>query len=220
MGCDGQFLLLVLVPVLYAERRLRSTAAGWSSLTSVDCGVEIGVVIHLELAVKFETASAFEEAFEEVVEAAGEVGPLLFEQSEAGQIAVAVGLGGTGAVGLFAGVEDAKREDGQAIDDQARSFGVERGCGVLWGLVCEEPEVDLFHKVVAALVVAVDGVLYAGDLGVGGLGVAGLVFFVPEVEVFAMLGGDEGEEFVGRCGLRDRGVVPGNGEVVVESDDG
>ena len=31
-----------------------------------------------------------------------------------------------------------------------------------------------------------------GDVGVGGVGIAGLVLLVPEVEVFAMLGGDEG----------------------------
>ncbi len=67
-----------------------------------------------------------------------------------------------------------------------------RGGGVLLGQVGEEPLVDFFHKVVAALVEAVDGALDLGDVGVGGLGVAGLVFLVPEVEVFAVLGGDEG----------------------------
>ena len=65
--------------------------------------------------------------------------------------------------------------------------------GFCGGQVGEEPEVDLFDQVVAALVEAIDGVLDLGDVGVGGLGVAGFVLFVPEIEVFAVLGGDEGE---------------------------
>ena len=108
-------------------------------------------------------------------------------------------------MGLDAGVEDAQGEDGEAVDDEAGGLGVERGGGVLRGQVGEEPEVDLFDQVVAALVVAVDGVLYAGDVGVGGFGVAGFVLFVPEVEVLAMLGGDEGEGDRLRAGLRSAG---------------
>jgi len=95
-------------------------------------------------------------------------------------------------VGLDAGVVDAEGEDGETVDDQARGFRVEGGGGVLLGQVGEKPLVDFFHKIVAALVKAVDGALDLGYAGVGGVGVAGLVFLVPEIEVFAVLGGDEG----------------------------
>ncbi len=96
-------------------------------------------------------------------------------------------LGGGGAGGLFAGVEDLQGEDGEPVDDEAGCLGVEGRCSVLWGDGGEEPGVHLFDEVVALLVEAIDGVLDAGDLGVGGGRVAGLVFLVPEVEVGAVL---------------------------------
>ncbi len=90
----------------------------------------------------------------------------------------------------------------------------------MWREIGEDPEVNFFYEIVAALVEAVDGALDAGYVGVGGLGVTGFVLFVPEVEVFAVLGGDEGEEFVCGSGLMGRGVVPGDGEGLVEAGDG
>ena len=167
------------VPVLYAEPRRRSTAPGCYGLASVDCGVEVGVVVHLELTVKLEAAEAGGGVVEEGFETAGEVGGLLLEDDEAVGVAEAMGVGGGVTMGLDAGVEDAEGEDGEAIDDEAGCLGVERGGGVLRGEIVEEPEVDLFDEIVAALVEAVDGTLDAGDVGIGGLGIAGLVLFVP-----------------------------------------
>src|SRR5258708_39710696 len=100
------------------------------------------------------------------------------------------------AAGFDTGVEDLEAEDGEAVDNQAWALGVERSCRVLGGEVAEEPFVQLLDEVVAALVVAVDGVLDANDLGVGGVGVARFVLFVPEVEVLAVVGGNERRECV------------------------
>jgi len=172
------------------------------------------------LAVKLEAAEACGDLVEEGVKAAGEVGGLFLEDDEAVGVAAAVCLGGGFAVGFNAGVEDAKGEDGEAVDDEARGFGVERGGGVLTGEVVQEPEIDLFDQVIATLVEAVDSAFDTGDIGVGGLGVTGLVFFVPEVEVFTMLGGNEGEKLAGGRGLRSVGLVPGDGEVVMKASDG
>ena len=97
-------------------------------------------------------------------------------------------------MGLLAGVVDLEGEDGEAVDDEAGSLGVEGRRRVLGGSGGEEQSVDLLDEVVAPLVEAVDGVLDAGDLGVGGGGVAGLVFLVPEVEVGAVVAQDEAGE--------------------------
>jgi len=50
-------------------------------------------------------------------EAGGEVEPLLADQIEAGEIVQAVGLGGSGAMGLLGGVVELEREDGESIDE-------------------------------------------------------------------------------------------------------
>ena len=122
-------------------------------------------------------------------------------------------------MGLDAGVVDAEGENGEAVDDEAGSFGVEGCGGVLGGEVGEQPLVHLFHQIVAALVEAVDGVLDLGEASVGGTGVASLVFFVPEVIVFAVLLRGQSEE--GVWFLRSMGrFVPGGGEAVVEAGDG
>ena len=103
---------------------------------------------------------------------------------------------------FFAGVVDLQRQDGEAVDDQAGRFGVERGLLMRQFLrrePVEECAIQLFGEVVAQLVGAVDAAFDVGELGVGGAGGAGFVFDVPEVEVGAMLAGDEGEP---RIGLR------------------
>ena len=179
----------------------------------VDGGVEVWVVIHLELSVELKAAMACEDLLPELVEAGGEVVALLAQQVETGEVALAMGLGGGGAMGLLGGVVDLEREDGEAVEDEAGRFGVERRGGVLHFSGCEEQAVDGFDQVVALLIKRVDGALEAGDAGVRGSGLAYLVFFVPEVEVGAVMGegefnhvrgrrggfGDRGSERNGRC---------------------
>ena len=101
---------------------------------AIDCGVERGVVIHLQLAVELEAAGAGEGGLPEGVEAGGKIGALGFENGEAFAIAVGVaggsGLGSGGAVEFFAGVKDFEGKDGEAVDDEAGRFGVERGIGI------------------------------------------------------------------------------------------
>ena len=176
--------------------------AGGSSarFMGVDGGVEAGVVVHLELAVELEAAAAREDLLPELVEAGGEVCALLAEQVEACEVALAVGLGGGGAAGLLGGVVEPEREDGEAVEDEAGGFGVERGGGVLHASGGEESAVDGFDQVVARLVECVDGALEAGDGGVRCSGLADLVFFVPEVEVGAVMGEREVNQFCGCCG--------------------
>ena len=61
-----------------------------------------------------------------------------------------------------------------------------------------------------------------GDAGVGGVGLAGLVFFMPEVEVGAMVGEGGFDESRGRAGPLEGpgiGTVPAEGGLVVEARD-
>jgi hypothetical protein len=74
-----------------------------------------------------------------------------------------------------------------------RRLGFGKGAGSEGG---EKDLVELFGEVVAALVGGVDAALGGGENGIGGAGGAGIVFDVPEIEVGAMLGGDEGEPVV------------------------
>jgi len=81
---------------------------------------------------------------------------------------------------------------------------VQGGGGVLLGEVGEQPLVHLFHKVVAALVEAVDGAFDAGDPGVGGWGSRALFLFVPQIEVLAVPGAAGGEK---KPGFFSRGGI-------------
>jgi hypothetical protein len=116
-------------------------------------------------------------------------------------------------------VKDLEGEDGEAVDDEAGGFGVERGGGVLREAADEE-SVELLDEVVALLVEGVDGVLDLRDGGVGGVGVAGGVLLVPEVEVGAVLGEEEGVERRVCCGGVGGGGVPERRCLGVEAKDG
>src|SRR5262249_20665457 len=71
--------------------------------------------------------------------------------------------------------------------------------------------VDALHGVVALLVVAVDGALVAGDLGVGHVAPPREVLLVPQQAVVAVVVLDRGPERAqrARAGLLGRAVVPG-----------
>ena len=120
---------------------------------------------------------------------------------------------------FFVGVVDLQREDGESIDDEAGSLGVERSFGILRTCELEQELVDLLDEIVALLVEAVDGVLDLGDAGVGDVGRARGVFFVPEVEVGQVLGADQGDE-VGGGGLGGVIAVPEDVGFVVKAEDG
>ena len=170
-------------------------------VAAVEDGVEVGVVVHLELAVELEAAAAALDLGPQVEEAAEEIVVLLLEEGEAVAVAGAMRVAGGGPGNLFGGVETFEGEDGEAVEHGAGGLGVERGG---WGLgagCVEEVLVDLLDEVVAALVEGVDGVLDVGDVAVRGGGVAGAVFLVPEVEVGAVVGFGEGLEGGGRCGV-------------------
>ncbi len=119
---------------------------------------------------------------------------MLAEQIEAGQIALAVGIGCGGAVCLLGGVVELEGEDGEAVEDEAGGLGVERRVGVLGSCGGEERAIHGLDEVVARLVERVDGALDGSDAGVGGPRLAGLVFLVPEVEVGAVMCEREVEE--------------------------
>ncbi len=168
---------------------------------AVDRRVEGGVVVHLQLAVKFEAPGAGQSLAPQHVEAAGKVGALLGEDGEALAVAFTVLQRSIAPFGLFTGVIDLQREDGKPVDDQARRLGVQRR------LLCRQPlrrepieqgAVEFFGEVVAELVGAVDAALYVGELRIGGAGCAGFVFDVPEVEVGVVLAGDAAEPGVSR----------------------
>lgn len=91
---------------------------------------------------------------------------------------------------LLLGVEDLEGEDGEAVDDEAGGFGVERSGG-MGGRELEEGGVDSLDEIIAELVEAIDVVFDLDDGGVGRVGIAGVVFAVPEVVVGLMLIEDE-----------------------------
>jgi hypothetical protein len=190
----------------------------------VDCWVEGGVVVHLELAVDFEAAAPLEDVGPELVEAGDEIIALLGEEGEAGTIALSMALGGVRAIDFFLGVGDFEGENGEAVDDEAGGFGIERGrwggatlrAEKLGGLM-EELDVALFGEVVTALVAAIDCPFDLGNVVVGGAGVAGTVFGMPEVEVGTVLIEDGVEEVVGVDVVGIFVAVPESGGAVVET---
>jgi len=86
------------------------SATGLRLCTAVDCGVESGVVVHLELAVKFEAPRACQRLAPQQIEAAGEVCALISEDCEAVAVAFAVIGGSVGSFSLFPGMVDLERQ--------------------------------------------------------------------------------------------------------------
>ena len=205
------------VSVLYAEGQRGSN--GRRIRARVEDGVEVGVVVHFHLAIEAEAAFSGEDFGPEEIETGSEIGALVLNDMKSVAIAGVVLFGGRRAVDLLRGVEEFERKDGEAVDDEAGGFGVERSGFVLRCGFKEECGVDLLDEVVAALVDGVDGVLDGGDGGVGGGGGAGVVFLMPEVEVGAVLGEDEVLEFAGdgREGLAE---VPARVGLVLHCEDG
>ena len=101
----------------------------------------------------------------------GEIGALLLKNGEAAAIALGVSGRASRAVGFFAGVIDLQRQDRKPVDDQAGRFGVEGRVfsgQVLGREPVEQGAVEVFGKIVAELIGAVDAPLDVGELGVGG----------------------------------------------------
>jgi len=213
-----------------SEGKRGNQAEKSGGLVAVDRGVKGGVVVHLELAVELESARAGKGALPQGVKAGSEVSALLFEDGKALAVALGVALRrgwrDGGAVDFFAGMEDFEREDGEAVDHEAGRFGVERSAGVgesAGSEMGEEGAVELLGEVVAALIGGVHAALDGGEDRIGGAGGAGFVFDVPELEVGAMLGGNEGGPVARKVGkgwgVNRRDEVPSAGEAVVEFDD-
>ena len=92
---------------------------------------------------------------------------------------------GVGALGLQAHVMDLEREDGQAVDHRARAFGAEprSGPGPDVAQRREHLLVDALDRVVALLVVQVDGALVGRDLGIGNVAPPRQVLLLPQPAV-------------------------------------
>ena len=164
----------------------------------VDCGVEVRVVIHFELAIELEAAGPTANLTPKLVEACGEIVTLLFEQCETVEIAIAMGVGRGRTAAFFSGVVDLERKDGETVEDESRGFGVKRCCGLLLAGGGEQQAIEGFYQVIALLIKAVYGMLETGDGNVGCIGFADLVLLVPEVEVGAVMSERELDQFGGR----------------------
>jgi len=92
----------------------------------VNGGVQRGVVVHLQLAVKLEAARTGQGLSPELNEAFGQIGALNGEDLEPFAIAFCVALGRGGALHLFASVENLESQDGEPVDHQAGRLGVQR----------------------------------------------------------------------------------------------
>ncbi len=185
----------------------------------VEHRIQVGVVVHLELAVEAESALAGEDLGPEFVETLGEVGALRGQDGEAGLVALVMLVAGGGAMDFLGGVVDLQREDGEAVDDETGSFRVEGGFGVLRAGELQEKLIDLFDEVIPLLVQAVDGVLDLRDARIGRVGRAGGIFFMPEIEVGQVLRADERDEIAGR-GLGGVIAMPEDVGFVVQAKDG
>ena len=154
-----QFLSSGLVPVLYAQPARRSTRLKTRpGLVGVEDGIEVGIVVHLHLAVELETAGSGEDFGQRMSRQRARIGALLLEQGEAGEVFAAMLGRGGGAVGLLGGVVDLERQDREAVDHEAGGFGVQGSGFVLRTGGGEQEVVDGFDEIVAALVEGVDGV--------------------------------------------------------------
>ena len=171
------------------------------------------------MTIEFEASPPILDVQPELVQATGEVTSLGVEDGEPVAIALVVRGCGVGATGFLLGVEALEREDGEAVDHHAGRLGMQRRGLVLRRNAGEQEQVDLLGEVVAALVEVVDDVLVLGDVMVGGDGVADGVLVVPEVEVGAVLGEDEGGEWIGGNGGGPIGV-PASGGLVMEMGEG
>ena len=195
-------------------------------VAAINGGVEVGVVVHLELAVDFEAAAPGQDVVPELVEAGDQVVALLAEKGQALAVAVCVAGRGIWAVNFFLGMEEPEREDGETVDDKAGGFGVQlsrSGRAALRakqvGRMIQKQDVALFGEVVAALVVAVDRSLDLGDVVVGGAGIAGAILGMPEVEIGAVLVENGVQEIVGVDMVGVLIAVPEGGRPVVEAGD-
>ena len=109
--------------------------------------------------------------------------------------------GASAALGLFAGVVDLERENGEPVDDEAGRLGVERGAGVGQAPRFEPGRAGQSNSSARSLrrwLVWSMRCLTCGQLRVGDAGGAGFVLDVPEIEVGAMLAGDGVEPIGGR----------------------
>ncbi len=185
----------------------------------VEHWIQVRIVVHLQLTVETESALAGEHLRPEVVEALGEVGALLGQDREAVFVAVVMLVGGAGPVNFFGRVIDFQAKNRKTIDNQAGSFGVQRRFRVLRACQLQQKLVDLFDEVVSPLVDAVDRVLHLRDARVGSVGAAGVVFFVPQVEVGEVLRANERKEV---CWGGFRGVIamPEDVGFVVQAENG
>ena len=109
-------------------------------------------------------------------------------------------------MGLFGGVVDFQREDGESVDDEAGGLGVEGGGIVLRPGLSEQGEINFFDEIVALLVQPINLMFDVSHGGVGGVWVASLVLFVPEVEVGAVLREGQAGQLIGRLGIALAGV--------------
>jgi hypothetical protein len=114
----------------------------------------------------------------------------------------AVGFVHVGALGLLTHGMHLERQDGQPVDHAARGFAVQprasrhggdRRVGACRSRVHQaqgnqQQFVDPLGGIVASLVVAVDGPLVGGDLGIGHGGAARQIFFGPQQAVVAVVG--------------------------------
>lgn len=200
---------------------------GWGSRCSaVDGRVKGRVVVHLELAVDFEAAAAGHDVGPELIQAGDEVLALLGEEGESLAIAIRVARRGVASVDLFLGMEDLEGKDRETVDDEAGRFGVQGSGGGLATLrsedrrsMVQQENVALLGEIVAALVVAVDGALDLGDLGIGGARVASAILGMPEVEVGAVLVQNRVHEVLGMNVVGVVIAVPEAGGAVVETGD-
>lgn len=83
----------------------------------------------------------------------------------------------------------------------------------------EQGSVQFFGKIVTVLVRPVDAPLHVCQLSVTGVGRAGLILDMPQIEVGAVLPGDEGKPLVGRV-IENVGFgMPALGQLVLKTHD-
>ena len=142
--------------------------------------IKFRIIVHFELEVDAEAASALLNFGQQVAECDCEVLNLSADDIQSGAAAFAMFGSRVESQSFFVHVIFLEREDGQAIDHHTGRFGIEGAAGFAWLQCLYEVFIDLFDEVIAALVVPIDGAFCLADAFGSEVIAACDILFVPE----------------------------------------
>ena len=134
-------------------------------------------------------------------------------------ISFRMACGSMGPGRFLARVVDLERQNRQPVDDEPGGFGLQGRLRVGQFPLAkpfQQYPIEVFGKIIAQLIGGVDAPLDSGEVGIARTGGPRFVFNVPEIEVGAMLAGDEGKRIIVAGAAEAFFPVPPGGEMVVK----